>query len=102
MTQKQWNIAILMFDEIITGFRFSMGGAQELLGVTPDLASFAKGISNGIPLSAIVGKKEYMQVFQVFVKHQMQFRQNGYRPPILGHLDSNTLDCSSIHHRSQK
>ncbi len=54
--------AILMFDEIITGFRFSMGGAQELLGVTPDLASFAKGISNGIPLSAIVGKKEYMQV----------------------------------------
>jgi glutamate-1-semialdehyde 2,1-aminomutase len=54
--------AILMFDEIITGFRFSLGGAQELTGVTPDLASFAKGISNGIPLSALVGKKEYMQV----------------------------------------
>jgi glutamate-1-semialdehyde 2,1-aminomutase len=54
--------AILMFDEIITGFRFALGGAQELLGVTPDLASFAKGISNGVPLSAIVGKKEYMQV----------------------------------------
>jgi len=51
-----------MFDEIITGFRFSMGGAQELLGVTPDLSSFAKGISNGVPLSAIVGKKEYMRV----------------------------------------
>lgn len=54
--------ALLMFDEIITGFRFSFGGAQELLGVTPDLASFAKGISNGIPLSALAGKKEYMQV----------------------------------------
>ena len=54
--------ALLMFDEIITGFRFSLGGAQELTGVTPDLASFAKGISNGIPLSALVGKKEYMQV----------------------------------------
>ena len=54
--------AILMFDEIITGFRFALGGAQELTGVTPDLASFAKGISNGIPLSALVGKKEYMQV----------------------------------------
>lgn len=54
--------AILMFDEIITGFRFSLGGAQELIGVTPDLASFAKGISNGIPLSALVGKKDYMQV----------------------------------------
>lgn len=53
--------AILMFDEIISGFRFSLGGAQELLDVTPDLASFAKGISNGIPLSALVGKKEYME-----------------------------------------
>jgi len=52
--------ALLIFDEIITGFRFAMGGAQELTGVTPDLATFAKGISNGIPLSAIVGKKEYM------------------------------------------
>lgn len=54
--------ALLMFDEIITGFRFSFGGAQELLGVTPDLTSLAKAISNAIPLSAIVGKKEYMQV----------------------------------------
>ena len=53
--------AILMFDEIISGFRFSLGGAQELLDVTPDLASFAKGISNGVPLSALVGKKEYME-----------------------------------------
>jgi len=52
--------ALLVFDEVITGFRFSNGGAQELLGVTPDLATFAKGISNGIPLSAITGKKEYM------------------------------------------
>ena len=54
--------ALLMFDEIITGFRFSFGGAQELIGVTPDLTSLAKAISNGIPLSAIVGKKEYLQI----------------------------------------
>jgi glutamate-1-semialdehyde aminotransferase len=52
--------ALLIFDEVITGFRFAMGGAQELTGVIPDLACLAKGISNGIPLSAIVGKKEYM------------------------------------------
>lgn len=52
--------ALLIFDEIITGFRFHIGGAQALTGVTPDLATFAKAISNGIPLSAIVGKKEYM------------------------------------------
>jgi glutamate-1-semialdehyde 2,1-aminomutase len=54
------NNTLLIFDEVITGFRFAIGGAQELTGVTPDLATFAKGISNGIPLSAIVGKKEYM------------------------------------------
>jgi glutamate-1-semialdehyde 2,1-aminomutase len=54
--------ALLIFDEIITGFRFSLGGAQELTGVRPDLATFAKAISNAIPLSAIVGRKEYMSV----------------------------------------
>jgi len=53
--------ALLMFDEIITGFRFALGGAQELIGVTPDLTSVAKAISNAVPLSAIVGKKEYME-----------------------------------------
>ncbi|MCH8157704.1 MAG: aminotransferase class III-fold pyridoxal phosphate-dependent enzyme, partial [Nitrospinae bacterium] len=52
--------ALLIFDEIITGFRFAIGGAQEVTGVIPDLATYAKAISNGIPLSAIVGKKEYM------------------------------------------
>jgi glutamate-1-semialdehyde 2,1-aminomutase len=56
--------ALLIFDEIITGYRFSIGGAQELLGVTPDLATYAKAISNGIPLSAIVGKKEYMSALE--------------------------------------
>ena len=53
-----------MFDEIVTGFRYNMGGAQKLTGVTPDLSSFAKAISNGIPLSAIVGKKKYMKLLE--------------------------------------
>lgn len=52
--------ALLVFDEIISGFRYSLGGAQELVGVTPDLATYAKAISNAVPLSAIAGKKEYM------------------------------------------
>ena len=51
--------ALLIFDEIISGFRFSLGGAQELTNVTPDLATFAKAISNAIPL-CYLGKKEYM------------------------------------------
>ena len=52
--------AILIFDEVITGFRFSKGGAQEVFGVKPDLSTFGKGIANGFPLSAVVGKKEIM------------------------------------------
>lgn len=54
------NNIVFIFDETITGCRFSKGGAQELFGVTPDLATFGKGIGNGFPLSAIVGKKEIM------------------------------------------
>jgi len=52
---------VLIFDEIVTGFRVALGGAQEYYGVLPDLAAFAKGISNGLPLSAFVGKKEIME-----------------------------------------
>jgi len=57
------NGALLIFDEMISGFRFSMGGAGKYFGVTPDLASFGKGITNGMPLGVLVGKKEYMQHF---------------------------------------
>ena len=53
--------ALLVFDEIITGFRLANGGAQEMFGVVPDLACFGKAIANGMPLSAIVGKREYMR-----------------------------------------
>ena len=60
--------AILIFDEVITGFRFSKGGAQELFGVTPDLATFGKGIANGFPLSAVVGRKDVMlEMEKVFI-----------------------------------
>ncbi|MBU2265234.1 aminotransferase class III-fold pyridoxal phosphate-dependent enzyme, partial [Patescibacteria group bacterium] len=55
------NGALLVFDEIITGFRFSLGGAQKLFGVIPDLATFGKSMANGMPISALVGKKEYME-----------------------------------------
>lgn len=56
--------ALLIFDETITGFRVEMGGAQQLFGVTPDLATFGKGIANGYPLSALVGKAEYMNIVE--------------------------------------
>lgn len=52
--------AILIFDETITGFRFDNGGAQSLFKVTPDLSTFGKGMANGFPLSAVVGRREIM------------------------------------------
>ncbi len=55
------NGALLIFDEVITGFRFSLGGAQKLFGVTPDLAAFGKSMANGMPISALVGKRKYME-----------------------------------------
>ncbi len=54
------NKILLIFDEIITGFRFSEGGAQKYFNITPDLSCFGKGMANGMPLSALVGKKKYM------------------------------------------
>jgi glutamate-1-semialdehyde 2,1-aminomutase/spore coat polysaccharide biosynthesis protein SpsF len=55
--------ALLVFDEIITGFRLALGGAQEVYGVTPDLACFGKALANGMPLSAVVGRRDAMMVF---------------------------------------
>ncbi len=54
------NGALLVFDEIITGFRFALGGAQSLFGITPDLAAFGKSMGNGMPISAVVGRADLM------------------------------------------
>ncbi len=54
---------VLIFDEVITGFRVASGGAQELLGVTPDVATFAKGVAGGFPMAVVAGKREIMQHF---------------------------------------
>ena len=58
------NNVLLIFDEVITGFRFAKGGAQELFGVTPDLSCFGKGIANGFPISVITGRREIMEGFK--------------------------------------
>ena len=52
---------ILIFDEIITGFRLAPGGAQQYFGVTPDLATFGKAIANGFPVSAFAGRANLME-----------------------------------------
>lgn len=54
----------LIFDEIVTGFRMALGGVQEYFHVTPDMAVFAKGIANGMPLSVYCGKAKWMDAFE--------------------------------------
>ncbi len=54
------NGALFILDEMVTGFRYSLGGAQELFGVEPDLSCFGKGMANGMAVSALVGKREFM------------------------------------------
>ena len=53
---------LLIFDEVITGFRIAQGGAQEFYGVKPDISVFGKAIANGFPLSAVVGIEDVMKV----------------------------------------
>lgn len=55
--------AVLIFDEVITGFRVALGGAQQLFGVTPDLAIFGKAIANGFPVAALAGRADLMDMF---------------------------------------
>ena len=52
--------ALLIFDEVVTGFRWALGGAQEHFGVTPDLCCMGKAVANGMPLGIIAGKEKYM------------------------------------------
>lgn len=54
--------AILIFDEVVSGFRFSLGGAQSYCGVTPHLAAFGKAMANGFSVSALAGRKDIMEL----------------------------------------
>jgi glutamate-1-semialdehyde aminotransferase/spore coat polysaccharide biosynthesis protein SpsF (cytidylyltransferase family) len=56
--------ALLVFDEIVTGLRWSIGGAQARYGVTPDLAAFGKALGNGMPIAAVVGAGRYMRLME--------------------------------------
>lgn len=62
LTQREG--ALLIFDEVLTGFRLDLGGAQGYFGVTPDLACFGKAMANGFPLSALVGRRQIMSLLE--------------------------------------
>ncbi len=56
--------SVLIFDEVKTGFRIALGGAQEHFGVTPDLGTFAKALGNGFPVAALAGRGDVIQALQ--------------------------------------
>jgi glutamate-1-semialdehyde 2,1-aminomutase len=68
---------LLIFDEVITGFRVALGGAQEVLGVEPDLATYAKALAGGFPLSMLIGKPKIMALLgDGRVQHGGSFNSN--------------------------
>ena len=56
--------AVAIFDEVVSGFRYAIGGASEYYGVTPDLASYGKGCANGMPLSFVAGKRDIIKLVE--------------------------------------
>jgi glutamate-1-semialdehyde 2,1-aminomutase len=69
--------ALLVFDEVVSGFRFHSGALHALYGVSPDLAVFGKAIGGGMPLSAVVGKNEVMRLCGTEVKKESRVKFEG-------------------------
>jgi glutamate-1-semialdehyde 2,1-aminomutase len=79
----------LIFDEVVTGFRMSYGGAQEYYGVTPDLCALGKIVGGGFPLAAVAGRKELMDVFDAGAVEATEFL------PQIGTLNGNPVAAAA-------
>lgn len=68
---------VLIFDEVITGFRLALGGAQSYFGVTPDLATFGKAMANGFPIACLAGRRELLErIASLKVNHSGTYNSN--------------------------
>ncbi|MCY3796838.1 MAG: aspartate aminotransferase family protein [Chloroflexi bacterium] len=68
---------ILIFDEVITGFRLALGGAQSYFGITPDLATFGKAMANGFPIACLAGRRELLELIaSLKVNHSGTYNSN--------------------------
>jgi glutamate-1-semialdehyde 2,1-aminomutase len=85
--------SVLIFDEVITGFRHHIGGYQAICGVTPDITTMGKAIANGFPIAAIGGKRSLMQRFNTRVGGDVFFSGtfNGHASGVAAALA--TIDC---------
>ena len=84
LTQKYG--IVLIFDEVRTGFRVDLGGAQKYFGVVPDLATFGKGMANGYEVAALVGKKEVMSIYAQEAFISATYFENSL--PIIGAIET--------------
>ncbi len=75
-TLTRSNGSLLIFDEVITGFRVDYGGAQTRLGITPDLATFAKAMGSGFPIAALAGRRDLMLLTTAGVLHGGTYNAN--------------------------
>ena len=80
--------AVLVFDEVITGFRHALGGYQSIAGVTPDLTTLGKAMGNGWPISALAGKADLMEMFSTTPGRPAFFAGtfNGHPPTVAAAL----------------
>jgi glutamate-1-semialdehyde 2,1-aminomutase len=91
---------VLIFDEVITGFRHSLGGYQSLAGVTPDLTTLGKAMGNGWPISALGGKAELMDLFSTTPGQPAFFAGtfNGHPPTVAAALATiDKLEREPVH-----
>jgi glutamate-1-semialdehyde 2,1-aminomutase len=96
----RYNMA-LIFDEVITGFRTALGGAQSYYNVIPDLSIFAKAIASGYPISAIVGKRDWMNlIVEGKVIHAGTMNSSNSTVAAIGTLE--VLESENVHERIYK
>jgi glutamate-1-semialdehyde 2,1-aminomutase len=91
---------VLIFDEVITGFRHHIGGYQSICGVTPDITTMGKAIANGFPIAAIGGKRKYMERFNTCTGGDVFFSGtfNGHASCLAAALATiETLETGDVH-----
>lgn len=92
--------AVLIFDEVITGFRHGLGGYQAIAGVTPDLTTLGKALGNGVPVAALAGRYELMSRFSTTSDGDVWFAgtYNGNAVGLAAALASiDVLECEQVH-----